>query len=110
MPSIHQFSLLLPCSLSFSCPTAFVISKYTILINLPVLPNQYNVRMYLRVNVIDVSILFLLNVMLLLALTAVRPAEEVEEEAVARSTRTEKASDGGKVTTTTTVTTHKAKG
>ena len=36
--------------------------------------------------------------------------EEVEEEAVARSTRTEKASDGGKVTTTTTVTTHKTKG
>lgn len=44
------------------------------------------------------------------ALGVVSRPEEVEEEAVARSTRTEKASDGGKVTTTTTVTTHKTKG
>lgn len=44
------------------------------------------------------------------AVEVVSHPEEVEEEAVARSTRTEKASDGGKVTTTTTVTTHKTKG
>lgn len=43
------------------------------------------------------------------AVEVVSHPEEVEEEAVARSTRTEKASDGGKVTTTTTVTTHKTK-
>ena len=34
----------------------------------------------------------------------------MEEEAVARTTRTEKTSDGGQTTTTTTTTTHKTKG
>jgi len=36
--------------------------------------------------------------------------DAVEEEAVARTTRTEKTSDGGRTTTTTTTTTHKTKG
>jgi len=36
--------------------------------------------------------------------------DAVQEEGVARTTRTEQTSDGGRTTTTTTTTTHKTKG